>query len=1239
MNLILLVFTLFCSSSLLADKISTLTVTEQAWLSEHKDDAVLQSILNKNLVNDKVNRLNLTSDEKLWVDKKIPIRYVYNPDWAPFEWTNDVGKHEGFISDILRRIKEISRLNFQHISTDSWADATKKVIERQADMYSAVGMTEERQQYMQYTEKTLFSTPYVLVMRKTDKAITDLNRFIQQDEIVRPPILALVEHYTIHGLMKKNKPTIPLFFLKGTASGFDQLLSNTIDGFLVNKVTAKYFINKTKYQSLKIVHQIDEQLNLHIAIRNDWSNEAVSIINKSLELISDKELIDIYEKWIEKDNDIHAIEILLGERSDALGEITKISFLELINIEEIIFIAIIFFLAVCILYKNYIKYSVLNTTLRQFIVVIISFEMGMIIFIIYQLFDFNRIEMALTKIYVDKFELIKTADKLRQSSDDLTHYARTYVVTNNVKYKQNYIDILAIRNGEKPRPFLYEAIYWDLPERERQLLHPDVKKMALKELIAALPYSEKNLQWLIEAEKNSNDLVNLEVRAFKAMEDHNQALAIELLHSNAYYDAKSSIMLPIDKMITNLYMENEYKIVQLEGEIRFSFRYLIVASFLFALGNIIIYLMLVKKLNEPIEYLTKTIRQFRKGEKGIREKVFYQDEIGEMNKQFFVMQKTIEKQRKSVAENQQAVIEAEQQTRLLLTSVGEGIFGVGKDGLVNFINPAALDMLQYTENEILGQQVHAIIHHSHSDGSEYPVEECPMYHAFSEGKISKIEDEVLWRKDGSYFPVEYKARPVMHNNELAGSVIAFSDISERLKAHTALVEQQQEIKKIHQHTRDSIEYSALIQGAVLPEHQLFRKYFKDYFIVWQPKDTVGGDIYLFDELRAENECLFMFIDCTGHGVPGAFVTMLVKAIERQVVAEIKGAPDMVVSPAWVLAYFNQKLKVLLKQENKDSISNAGWDGGVIYYNREQQVLKFSGAETSLFYIDLDGSFHTIKGNRYSVGYKKCAMDYEYKETIIDVRPGMKFYCTTDGYLDQNGGEKDFPFSKKRFGNIIKENHTETMADQQEIFLYKMSEYESMIENNERNDDITLIAFEIDDYIVENKINNILKYNGALTQNLIAHNLDILDYSVGNESMKGRLSTILIEMMQNMINYSKSQDLNCKVIHPAGLIAVNKDENEDYWVESSNIVSVEDKAKIEQKLLEIQALDMAGIKKRYRELRRSGENSHSVGGGIGFYEIAKLVQLFDFKFTAINQEKFSFDFKVLATKSKKQRLNS
>ncbi|MEA3315997.1 MAG: SpoIIE family protein phosphatase, partial [Campylobacterota bacterium] len=78
----------------------------------------------------------------------------------------------------------------------------------------------------------------------------------------------------------------------------------------------------------------------------------------------------------------------------------------------------------------------------------------------------------------------------------------------------------------------------------------------------------------------------------------------------------------------------------------------------------------------------------------------------------------------------------------------------------------------------------------------------------------------------------------------------------------------------------------------------------------------------------------------------------------------------------------------------------------------------------------------------------------------EVEDGMKFYCTTDGYLDQNGGEKDFPFGKKRFGNIIKENHTKSMDNQKSIFIDEMNKYEVMIENNDRNDDMTLIAFEI-----------------------------------------------------------------------------------------------------------------------------------------------------------------------------------
>jgi len=276
----------------------------------------------------------------------------------------------------------------------------------------------------------------------------------------------------------------------------------------------------------------------------------------------------------------------------------------------------------------------------------------------------------------------------------------------------------------------------------------------------------------------------------------------------------------------------------------------------------------------------------------------------------------------------------------------------------------------------------------------------------------------------------------------------FTNITEMEKAKL-------ELEAINKHTKESIEYASLIQGALIPNNNIFRNYFQEYFAIWHPKDMVGGDIYLFEELRHDDECLLMVIDCTGHGVPGAFVTMLVKAIERQLTAKINHS-NKVVSPAKILSIFNKSMKHLLKQESTNSVSNAGFDGGIIYYNKKDAIIKYAGAETPLFYTQ-EGKLKMIKGDRYSVGYKKCDAAYEYTEHTIDVKEGMNFYLTTDGYLDQNGGEKGFCLGKKRFKALIEEYHDETMADQQEIFLNELSEYQG---EEETNDDVTLIAFKI-----------------------------------------------------------------------------------------------------------------------------------------------------------------------------------
>jgi len=134
---------------------------------------------------------------------------------------------------------------------------------------------------------------------------------------------------------------------------------------------------------------------------------------------------------------------------------------------------------------------------------------------------------------------------------------------------------------------------------------------------------------------------------------------------------------------------------------------------------------------------------------------------------------------------------AEERNRLLLTSTSEGIFGVDTDGVVTFVNEAAARMLGFAQTELLDQSIHPLIHHSYADGSSYPVERCPMAKAFTEGRDSRISDEVLWRKDGSKFDVEYTSVPMQKDGEILGAVVVFHDITQRKEAEVALRDAKQ----------------------------------------------------------------------------------------------------------------------------------------------------------------------------------------------------------------------------------------------------------------------------------------------------------------------------------------------------------------------------------------------------------------------------------------------------------------
>ncbi len=128
----------------------------------------------------------------------------------------------------------------------------------------------------------------------------------------------------------------------------------------------------------------------------------------------------------------------------------------------------------------------------------------------------------------------------------------------------------------------------------------------------------------------------------------------------------------------------------------------------------------------------------------------------------------------------------EREYRLILAAAGEGIYGVSSDGITTFLNPAAEQMLGYRAEDIVGHDMHELIHHHRIDGSSYPTKECPIYNAFKEGKVNSVDNEVFWKKDGTPIPVEYTSTPIIESGRVIGAVIVFRDITERRQSEDSL---------------------------------------------------------------------------------------------------------------------------------------------------------------------------------------------------------------------------------------------------------------------------------------------------------------------------------------------------------------------------------------------------------------------------------------------------------------------
>ena len=286
---------------------------------------LLSSIINKTMAIIPKNELDnlrdsngllLTNKEKSWISKKIKIKYVYDPDWKPFEWANEMNEHKGIIADLIKLIQYKSELIFIPVYSENWNGAIEKINRKEAVMYSGIGETSKRKKYMNFTKYNLYSVPYVFVSKKGNDYV---NGF---DDLKNKKVL-VVENYSIHEILSKKRPDILFSLVQNTKEGIEKIKNGEADVMILNSATAKYYINILGYNDLKISYKTKYTLDIKIAIRKDFPKEALSIIDKTIKDISKKEFDDILYKWTE---------IVIRDKTDwvFIGEILAVIFVLLL---------------------------------------------------------------------------------------------------------------------------------------------------------------------------------------------------------------------------------------------------------------------------------------------------------------------------------------------------------------------------------------------------------------------------------------------------------------------------------------------------------------------------------------------------------------------------------------------------------------------------------------------------------------------------------------------------------------------------------------------------------------------------------------------------------------------------------------------------------------------------------------------------------------------------------------------
>ncbi len=262
------------------------------------------------------------------------------------------------------------------------------------------------------------------------------------------------------------------------------------------------------------------------------------------------------------------------------------------------------------------------------------------------------------------------------------------------------------------------------------------------------------------------------------------------------------------------------------------------------------------------------------------------------------------------------------------------------------------------------------------------------------------------------------------------------------------------LEDVHKDLMDSLMYAQKIQVALINHDEIIEPRVSDHFVIFNPREHVSGDFYWAS--WKDDKLILSVADCTGHGVPGAFMTMLGTSFLNEIVNK-----ENITDPDKILNNLRDAIIRALHQKGKIYETRDGMDMAVLQLDMKHHKIKYSGANTSLCYIPRlahtdESSIYEFKGDRMPISFHYKMYPFSLLESTFS--PGDRFYLYTDGYIDQFGGPKGKKFKLMPFKRMLLKNHHKPMAQQKTILENTMKDW--LRDKYQQIDDITVLGFQV-----------------------------------------------------------------------------------------------------------------------------------------------------------------------------------